>query len=184
MRTIEVFGLCVLLLLTAVPSQAFQRGNQPGIEDEFAALVEKVGDLVVVLERQMQARASERSLERVAVVTQLLDIRVRQQANLQKELQALDDREQRFLGYIASNEIKIDNLDKQIVVAIDESRKVELQSRQTELRQYITNLKTQLEYLTQRRSELQGRVADSERRVRDVEDIVQDWLAESRDGDE
>ena len=56
--------------------------------------------------------------------------------------------------------------------------------KQTEIRQYMANMKKQLEYLTQRRSELQGRIADAERHVRDVEDIVQDWLAESRDGDE
>ena len=48
----------------------------------------------------------------------------------------------------------------------------------------MANQKKQLEYLTQRRSELQDRIADGERRVRDVENIVQDWLVESRDGDE
>jgi len=183
MKKVSVPALCALFLLAALSGPLVHADGDPGIEDEFAALVEKVGDLVSVLERQMLANEAERSLDRVAVVTRLLDIRVRQQSNLQKELDSIDSQEQRYLGYIASNEIKLDNLDNQIAVAIDEAKKIELQSRQNEIRQYTENHEGHLERLEGKRGETLSRIAEGERRVREVEDLVQDWLGQAGDRD-
>lgn len=152
-----------------------QTDNQPGIEDELAALVQTVARLADALEMRLDD-AGNQSLERIAVAVHLLDIRTRQQANLQTELRGVDDREQNILGYIAANQTRMPNLDKQIEAAVDETKRIELEGRRIQIEAYNKNNEEKLESLTRRRVEIQNQLIEGERRLADVEDMVQEWL--------
>jgi len=167
-------GSSVIVLVSSVV--VAESENRPGIEDELATLVETTAKLIETLEGRAEL-SGDQSLQKIAIAVHLLDIRTRQQEALQGEYRGLDDREQNYLGYIALNHTKMDNLDKSIAAAIDESKKLELQSRRSQVETYAKNHEQRLEYLTRRRVEIQNQLIEGERRLREVEDMVQEWLS-------
>ena len=154
--------------------------GQDGLEDELKALVQSMNRFVEVLERQEQKRATESGLRRVGLAVQILDIRARQQESLQKELRSLEDQEQRTLGYIASNETKMENLKKQISESVDETKRQELEANKNDIVVYLEINKKRLQHYAQRRVDLENRLIEGERLTAEVEDIVESWLEDSQ----
>ena len=117
-------------------------------------------------------------MRRVGLAVQILDIRARQQEALQRELRSLEDREQRTHGYIASNETKLQSIQKQISESTDGTKRPELEARRNEREVYLGNHKKQLQHYAQRRVDLENRLIVGERLTREVEGIVENWLAD------
>lgn len=166
--------LFVAFILVARPVLA--QDGPAGIEQELTALVRVTTRLVESLERQEKAQLSEHRMLQVQVAVRLLDIRVRQHDSLQEALDRLDDREQRLQGYVAANEVRLDNFAKQIAETLDDAKKLELEAQRDDRVVYISNQKKELEFIVQRRTTLQNRLLADERSALDIEDMVQAWV--------
>ena len=148
------------------------------IEDELQALVRATTRLVESLERRERAESSDHQLQQIQVAVRILDIRVRQQESFQSAMDSVEGREQRLHGWIAGNEVRVENLKQQIAKTLDESKKLELQLKLQEQVVYLENRKKELEYATERHSLLQTHLLDGDRLVREIEDLVQTWVGE------
>ncbi len=172
-------AIAILVVLGVLPCSA-QATPASGVEKELQSLSRATTRLVESLERRELDQLSDRDLLQVQVGVRLLDIRVRQQETLQKRLDNLENRQRRLDGSIAANEVKVENLNKQIAEAIDESQKLERESARALRVVYLKNQRDEIEDLAQRRAELEGRLIEGERFVADIEDLVQQWVTETQ----